>query len=368
MVSQPDKRHEWVFLFDVLDGNPNGDPDAGNLPRVDPQTNHGLVTDVALKRKIRDYAALVLNQPLFIQSQHALNTLILRAFRDIGVEPASTELSEQELEDEDLVARLQSLEEAGFALDGAQLTYTGEDTKLADIRKRLSDDLDPEQSALKRKLDTIARRLADAAKGGKSVNLDLRNAARKNMAQKYFDIRMFGAVLSTGLNAGQVRGPVQLTFARSADPVLDYDLGISRVAITKESDRKRKATELGRKASLPYGLYRSSGFFNPFLARTYEQGGTGVSSDDMNYLWEALANLFEFDRSAARVQMAVQGLFVFSHNSDKGNAPSHKLLKLVEVQKKDGIEAPRSVEDYDIQAPPDGPLESFPGVSLTRLV
>ncbi len=368
IVTQLGKRHEWVFLFDVLDGNPNGDPDAGNLPRVDPQTNHGLVTDVALKRKIRDYAALVLNQSIFIQSQHALNTLILRGFRDAGVEPAFTELTEQELEDEELVARLQSLEEGGFALDDKQLTYTGEDTKLNDIKKRLSEDLDAEQKDLKRKLDAIAKRLADAARGGKGVSLELRDAARKNMTRKYFDIRMFGAVLSTGLNAGQVRGPVQLTFARSADPVLAYDLGISRVAITKESDRKRKSTELGRKASLPYGLYRSSGFFNPFLARRYEEGGTGISSNDMEYLWEALSNLFEFDRSAARGLMAVQGLFVFSHDSDKGNAPSHKLLKLVRVNKKESVEAPRSIDDYDLQAPPEGPLADFPGVTLTRLV
>ncbi len=369
IVTQSSKRHEWVFLFDVLDGNPNGDPDAGNLPRVDPQTNHGLVTDVALKRKIRDYAALVLGQPIFIQSKDALNTLILRGFRDAGVEPAFTELTEQELEDEELVARLQSLE-SGFALDDNQLIYTGEDAKLNDIKKRLSEDLDTEQKDLKRKLDAIAKRLADAATGKKSISPAKRRDARENMIRGFFDIRMFGAVLSTGLNAGQVRGPVQLTFARSADPVLAYDLGISRVAITKESDRKRKSTELGRKALLPYGLYRSSGFFNPFLARTYEEGGTGVSSNDMEHLWEALVNLFEFDHSAARGQMNVQGLFVFSHDSNKGNAPSHKLLKLVEAKKKDGVDAPRCVENYAIAAPAEGSLEAygFPGVTLTHLV
>jgi CRISPR-associated protein Csd2 len=352
----------------VLDGNPNGDPDAGNLPRIDPQNNHGLVTDVALKRKIRDYTALVLNQPIFIQSQTALNTLILSGFRKAGVEPAFTELAEKEIEDEELITRLESLEESGFSLEENQLTYAGEDTKLADIKKRLLDELDSDNRDLKKKLEAIAKRLADAAKSGAGVTPVKRRDARENMIKDFFDIRMFGAVLSTGLNAGQVRGPVQLTFGRSVDPVLAYDLGISRVAITKESDRKRKSNELGRKTSLPYGLYRSSGFFNPFLAR--KGIGTGVNDEDLKNLWEAMSNLFEFDRSAARGQMNVQGLFVFSHDTDKGNAPSHKLLELIKAKKKENVDAPRSINAYDITAPAEGKLDDykFPGVTITHLV
>lgn len=368
VVSDPTKRHEWVYLFDVLDGNPNGDPDAGNLPRIDPQNNHGLVTDVSLKRKVRDYVALVLQKGIFIQSQTALNTLILDGFRKAGVEPALTELTEKEIEDEELIARLENLDEAGFSLEDNRLTYTGEDVGVKDIQKRLTDELETEQKDLKTKLNAIGKRLADAAKSGSKVTPEKRLEARNNLIQDYFDIRMFGAVLSTGLNAGQVRGPVQLTFGRSVDPILADDLGISRVAITKNSDRKRKTTELGRKAFVPYGLYRSQGFFNPFLAKKGTVGGTGVSSEDLKHLWEALSNLFEFDHSAARGWMNVQGLFIFSHDNEKGNAPSHKLLELIKAKKKEGVEAPRSISDYEITAPPEGPLAEYPGVTLTRLV
>lgn len=292
MMNSPDKRHEFVLLFDATNSNPNGDPDAGNLPRIDPETMHGLVTDVALKRKVRDYLHLTRGTPVFIQSKVALNTL-----KEQAAESVEPPLTKEEKEGKKAIPRLQS-----------------------------------------------------------------------KLCGEYYDIRMFGAVLSTGdagsrLNAGQVRGPAQFTFGRSVDPVLPLDISITRQARTTAERMETGSTEMGRKALVPYGLYRAHGYFNPFLAR-----GTGVSGDDLESLWEALANLFEFDRSAARGQMAVQGLFVFSHDSDKGNAPSHKLLKLVEVQKKDGIEAPRSVEDYDIQAPPNGPLETFPGVTLTRLV
>lgn len=255
IISDPGKRHEFVLLFDVLDGNPNGDPDALNLPRTDPETGHGIVTDVAIKRKIRDYLALTQNQPIFIQSQTALNTL-KRASAETLPEP----LTAEERKSEQMLPRLQA---------------------------KLCDD--------------------------------------------YFDIRMFGAVLATGdkgdrLNAGQVRGPVQISFARSVDPVLASDIGISRQARTTEERMQTGTTELGRKAFVPYGLYRAQGFFNPFLAEK-----TGVSADDVKALWTALPNLFEFDRSASRGTMAMRHVFVFTHENKLGNAPAHRLFDAITI-------------------------------------
>ncbi len=276
----PNKRHEFVLLFDVKDGNPNGDPDAGNMPRVDPETMQGLVTDVALKRKVRDYVTLVKQNAngykIFIQSEAALNALIAEAAEDVGAE-----------------------------------------------------------------------------KKGKRADKNL----QKEMTRRYYDIRMFGAVLSTGdYNAGQVRGPVQLTFARSLDPVLPLELTITRQARTTEERMESGQTEMGKKPLVPYGLYRAHGFFNPYLA---EQ--TGVSPDDLGLFWDALVHLFDFDRSAARGEMNVRGLVVFTHENRKGNAPAHKLFELVKVRKNDGIESPRSYGDYAVFVgdPPEGVVVSL---------
>jgi len=277
--TDPKRRHEFVLLFDVTNSNPNGDPDAGNLPRVDPETMHGLVTDVALKRKVRDYLHLTRKTPIFIQSQVALNALI---------------------------------EEAGAT--------------------------------------------AGAPKGDKRPH----EGARQELCRRYFDIRMFGAVLSTGeVNAGQVRGPVQLTFARSVDPVLPLDLSITRKARTTQERMETGETEMGRKPLVPFGLYRAHGFYNPFLAEE-----TGVSAEDLEALWEALTNLFEHDRSAARSGLSVRGLWAFTHENPKGNAPAHKLFDLIRVRRKDGAEAPRSIEDYEIIVDQEGVPQ---GVTVTRL-
>jgi len=271
----PSKRHEFVLLFDVRDGNPNGDPDAGNMPRVDPETMQGLVTDVALKRKVRDYVTLTKQNAegykIFIQSEAALNALIAEA---------------------------------------AEATGTEKKSKRAD------------------------------------KNL------RQEMARRYYDIRMFGAVLSTGdYNAGQLRGPIQITFARSLDPVLPLEFTITRQARTTEERMESGETEMGKKPLVPYGLYRAHGFFNPYLA---EQ--TGVSADDLALFWDALTHLFDFDRSAARGEMNVRGLIVFTHENKKGNAPAHKLFELVEARKIDGVESPRNFSDYAISVlePPEG--------------
>ncbi len=278
----PSKRHEFVLLFDVKDGNPNGDPDAGNMPRVDPETMQGLVTDVALKRKVRDYVTLVKqNAPgykIFIQSESSLNALIEEEAEALGAE-----------------------------------------------------------------------------KNNKRANKDL----QKKMLEQYYDIRMFGAVLSTGdYNAGQVRGPVQLTFARSFDPVLPLELTITRQARTTDERMESGQTEMGKKPLVPYGLYRAHGFFNPFLAQA-----AGINPDDLDLFWNALVNMFDFDRSAARGEMSVRGLIVFTHENPKGNAPAHKLFELVRVTKKAEVESPRSYEDYEI-----GLAEPPSGVSMTLLV
>ena len=271
----PGKRHEFVLLFDVKDGNPNGDPDAGNMPRVDPETMQGLVTDVALKRKVRDYVTLVKQNAegykIFIQSEAALNALIAEVAEEVGAEKKS---------------------------------------------KRADKNL------------------------------------QQQMLKRYYDIRMFGAVMSTGdYNAGQVRGPLQMTFARSMDPVLPLELTITRQARTTEERMESGQTEMGKKPLVPYGLYRAHGFFNPYLA---EQ--TGVTTDDLELFWDALMHLFDFDRSAARGEMSVRGLVVFTHENKKGNAPAHRLFELVEVRKNDGVERPRSYGDYAVSvgAPPEG--------------
>lgn len=298
IYTNPTKRHEFVLLFDVMNGNPNGDPDAGNLPRVDPETMHGLVTDVCLKRKVRDYLQLSHNTPIFIQSRVALNTLI---------------------------------EQAGAEAD-------------PQIKEKLE------------KYDELPDREKNELKNRPHDKI------RDELCRRYYDIRLFGAVLSTGrLNAGQVRGPVQLTFARSIDPILPLDLSVTRQAITKEEDWKEKETEMGRKPIVPYGLYRAHGFFNPFLAED-----TGVSEKDLELFWEALTRMFEFDRSAARGEMTVRGLWVFTHENAKGNAPAHKLFELIQVRKQDNIETPRSFADYEIIEPTQEQIPT--GVTLTRLV
>lgn len=285
----PERRHEFVLFYDVKNGNPNGDPDAGNLPRIDPETNHGLVTDVAIKRKVRDYVTMTRGNGdgsrIFIQTEDALNTLIEQGFDAAGVD------------------------------------------KKKHNRKKPNDD------------------------------------ARTQMCRDYYDIRMFGAVLSTGdFNAGQVRGPVQIGFSRSVDPILSLDLSITRQARATEKRMETGETEMGRKPIVPYALYRAHGFYNPFLGR--EEGGTGVGGEDLEILWEALEQMFEFDRSAARGEMTTRGLYVFSHDDMKGNARAAELFELVDVDRDDEVESPREFKDYDISVG-EPPME---GVQLTRLV
>lgn len=278
-MSEPIKnRYDFVILFDVENGNPNGDPDAGNMPRIDPETGYGLVTDVCLKRKIRNYVETVKendeNYRIYIKDIVPLNRSDADAIKALGI---------------------------------------SEDLKAA---KKSDPDID--------------RRL------------------RNYMCEHYYDIRTFGAVMTTfvkgALNCGQVRGPVQLSFARSVDTIIPQEVTITRVAITTEADAEKKGTEMGRKYIVPYALYRAEGYVSANLARKT----TGFSEDDLQLLWKAILNMFENDHSAARGKMAVRELIVFKHSSELGNAPAYKLFDAVTVQRKDPTTPARSYRDYAV--------------------
>ncbi len=384
----PTKRHDFVLLFDVKNGNPNGDPDAGNMPRIDPETMHGLVTDVCIKRKVRDYIAGVLGKPIFIQSGTALNTIynqVADAARDengntvvvpVEIKAGDDPIFKVWLEKDDgaLADWLGNFEVDGVDFDpeSGVLSYRGELEKARDFILRLTgeEELSPVQQDFCKFLGAaLAGKRKLSKKKGLSRNA--REIVKENHRDAYFDIRMFGAVLTAGTNAGQIRGPVQITFAQSIDPIQPRDIPITRVAITKPSDRLRKTTEMGRKAIVPYGLYRAHGFFNALLGRR-RQGESGwkqvVTEDDLKDLWDALQNMFEFDRSAARGEMTVRGLYIFSHDNERGCAPAHKLFELVKTAKcGDRV---RDFEEYrpGISAPASGRVPGFPEVMLTRLV
>ncbi|MDJ1122919.1 type I-C CRISPR-associated protein Cas7/Csd2 [Kribbibacterium absianum] len=283
-MAEPIKhRYDFVLYFDVENGNPNGDPDAGNLPRVTPEDGHGIVTDVCIKRKVRNYIeAAKEDEPgfdIYIKEGVPLNRSDRRAVEAVG--------------------------------------------------------MDPDQ-----------KDLAAAIKKAKKTNPELDVMIRDYMCQTFYDVRTFGAVMTTfvkgNLNCGQVRGPVQFTFSRSVDPIIPQEVTITRVAITTEEDAEKKGNEMGRKYVVPYGLYRMEGFVSANLARK----STGFSNEDLELLWQALANMFEIDRSAARGKMSVRRLVVFEHESELGNEPSYKLFDRVTCQKKEGVDVPGSFSDY----------------------
>lgn len=286
-------RYDFVLLFDVVNGNPNGDPDAGNAPRVDPETGHGLVSDVCLKRKVRNYITLAkgtsdgMPEPgfdIYVKEGAVLNQQHQRAYEAEGLDAGAKELK----------------------------------AKQENERK-----------------------------------------ARDWMCRTFFDIRMFGAVMSTEINAGQVRGPVQLTFARSVDPIMPLEQAITRMAVTNERDAAKERT-IGRKALVPYGLYKAHGFVSPHLAAQ-----TGFSNGDLELLWNALEQMFEVDRSAARGEMTTRGLWVFEHESMLGNAPAHRLFERIRTRRKDDTRPPRAFQDYAVEVE-ESALPA--GVTLRRLV
>lgn len=286
-------RYEFVVLFDVENGNPNGDPDAGNMPRIDAETGYGLVTDVCLKRKIRNYIEIVKDGQkgfeIYIKDGVPLNTSDRRAYKELDI-----------------------------------------DEKKASESKGEKDEL-----------------------------------IKDYMCSNFYDIRTFGAVMTTfvkaKLNCGQVRGPVQLGFARSIDPIVSQEIGITRVAITTEEDAKKKETEMGRKHIVPYGLYKVEGYISANLARK----STKFSKNDLEILWEAIINMFEHDHSAARGKMAVRELIVFKHECELGNAPSHKLFDLINIKRKDHLKPARNYQDYKVEIDESNIPE---GVELIKMV
>ena len=292
------KRYDFMLAFDVFNGNPNGDPDAGNAPRTDPETSKGLVSDVCLKRKIRNYVTLAKRNPetgapedgydIYVKEKAILNTQHQRAYDALG---------------------LQSEKASSESVD----------------------------------------------------------KSRQWMCQTFFDIRMFGAVMSTGVNCGQVRGPVQMTFACSVDPIAMLDQSLTRMAVTTQAEAESQRggnRTMGRKTIVPYGLYVGYGFISPQLA-----ADTGFSEGDLQLLWDAMSNMFEIDRSAARGLMATRKLYVFEHENALGNAPAHALFKLFEPRKKEEVPVPRSFEDYTNLIVDRQELENqFPHVTLIEIV
>ncbi len=367
----PSKRHDFVLVFDVADGNPNGDPDAGNLPRTDPETMEGLVTDVSLKRKVRNFVEIASedhDQPerlkIFVEHHGVLNDQIRRAYTEQGMEAGKK--VDKEVADQTV---LENLRESSGALPGAfqfsdvpddsesqpTLTYSGEltDTEF----KAQTDNLDETLSTKTKNLLNDLKKASDK-EGKPTKGKDDVEKARKWMCANFYDVRMFGAVMSTGLNAGQVRGPMQLTFSRSVNPIIPQDLAITRMAVTDEKDREKLQT-IGRKTLIPYGLYVGRGFFSPHLARQ-----TGVTETDLELFWDALVYMWDFDRSASRGTMSPRGLYVFTHENKLGNAPAHELFERIQPSLKDDIASPRRFADYTVSVEDNLPE----GVNLTRIL
>lgn len=294
-MSELKNRIDFVYIFDVQDGNPNGDPDAGNLPRVDAETGMGLVTDVCLKRKVRNYVQVakagIEGNDILVKSKEIsgeevfINKEIRNAYKDLGIE------------------------------------------------LKVKDKAKPEQV----------------------------ESGRKRMCEKFYDVRTFGAVLSTGANAGQVRGAIQMTFARSCDPIVSMEHALTVCAARDEEKSYESQVGIqGRKATVPYGLYVCHGFISANLANQ-----TGFSEEDLELFWDALKNMFDIDRSAARGLMSAQKLIVFKHESVLGNAPANKLFDLVKVEKKQDVDVPRSFSDYNVNIDKDNLPQ---GVTIEELI
>jgi CRISPR-associated protein Csd2 len=298
-------RYDFVLIFDVKDGNPNGDPDAGNMPRLDAESGHGLVTDVSLKRKVRNFVGLVKEQDqcepvdgekrfeIYVREKAVLNHQNQRAYSALKLDVAPEEQAEEATE-----------------------------SVATDAKKKK-----PAKEKRKGSADDVGQ-------------------ARAWMCQNFFDVRTFGAVMSTGVNCGQVRGPVQLTFARSVEPVVALEHSITRMAVATEAEAEKQQGDnrtMGRKHTVPYGVYVAHGFVSSFLAKQ-----TGFGDEDLELLWQALAQMFEHDRSAARGEMSTRGLYVFKHDSELGNAPAHALFDRLQVQAKEPGAVARSFDAYAV--------------------
>jgi CRISPR-associated protein Csd2 len=322
-------RYDFVLIFDVKDGNPNGDPDAGNMPRLDAESGHGLVTDVSLKRKVRNFVGLVKEQEvreptegekrfeIYVREKAILNHQNQRAY-------------------------------AALKLDAGEMPAEGEAVAAV------------EEADAKKKKPVKEKRKGSADDVGQ---------ARKWMCQNFFDVRTFGAVMSTGVNCGQVRGPVQLTFARSVDPIIALEHSITRMAVATEAEAEKQQGDnrtMGRKHTVPYGVYVAHGFISSFLAKQ-----TGFGDDDLELVFKALEQMFEHDRSAARGEMSTRGLYVFKHDSELGNASAHSLFDRLKVQAKEEGAVARSFDAYSVsfdgkQVAVGESIAAAPGVALMR--
>lgn len=321
-------RYDFVLIFDVKDGNPNGDPDAGNMPRLDAESGHGLVTDVSLKRKVRNFVGLVKEQD--------------------EREPVDGEKRFEIYVREKAILNHQNQR----AYSALNLAVAHEEQAQAAPEKAATDD--------KKKKPIKEKRKGSADEVGQ---------ARKWMCQNFFDVRTFGAVMSTGVNCGQVRGPVQLTFARSVEPIVALEHSITRMAVATEGEAEKQQGDnrtMGRKHTVPYGVYVAHGFVSSFLAKQ-----TGFGEGDLELVFQALAQMFEHDRSAARGEMSTRGLYVFKHDSELGNAPAHALFDRLKVEPKAAGEVARCFDAYSVAF--DGQslavgqsVQPTPGVTLTR--
>ena len=329
-MSTPIKnRYDFMLVFDVKDGNPNGDPDAGNMPRLDAESGHGLITDVSLKRKVRNFVGLVKEQDerapvdgekrfeIYVREKAILNHQNQRAYSALNLAATPDEQAQAATENE-----------------------------ATDAKKKK-----PAKEKRKGSADEVA-------------------LARQWMCQNFFDVRTFGAVMSTGVNCGQVRGPVQLTFARSVEPIVALEHSITRMAVATEGEAEKQQGDnrtMGRKHTVPYGVYVAHGFVSSFLAKQ-----TGFGDDDLELVFQALAQMFEHDRSAARGEMSTRGLYVFKHDSELGNAPAYALFERLQIKPKEGGAVARSFDAYSVAF--DGQslavgqsVQPAAGVTLTRL-
>ena len=344
-MSELKNRIDFVYIFDVQDGNPNGDPDAGNLPRVDAETGMGLVTDVCLKRKIRNYVQLAkecaAGFDIYVKEKSVLGRSHIAAFKALGYKLGEESKKEipTELKDE--------LDESSL-FEGLSITEENEIGYLVvagDADKKAIQEWLKESELSKQTINFIKATLKDA-KPRKQTQEET-EGGRKWMCSKFYDVRSFGAVLSlkSAPNCGQVRGPIQFTFARSIDPITAMEHSITRMAVATEKEAEKQGGDnhtMGRKATVPYGLYVCHGFISANLAKQ-----TGFTEEDLALFWDALKNMFDADRSAARGLMSAQKLIIFKHESVLGNAPANKLFDLVKIEKVcDG--APRKFEDYKV--------------------
>ena len=321
-------RYDFVLIMDVKDGNPNGDPDAGNMPRLDAESGHGLITDVSLKRKVRNFVGLVKEQDerepvdgekrfeIYVREKAILNHQNQRAYSALNLAVAPEEQAQDATEN-----------------------------AATDVKKKK-----PAKEKRKGSADEVSQ-------------------ARKWMCQNFFDVRTFGAVMSIGVNCGQVRGPVQLTFARSVEPIVALEHSITRMAVATEGEAEKQQGDnrtMGRKHTVPYGVYVAHGFVSSFLAKQ-----TGFDNDDLELVFQALAQMFEHDRSAARGEMSTRGLYVFKHDSELGNAPAYALFERLQIKPKEGGAVARSFDAYSVAF--DGQslavgqsVQPAAGVTLTR--